>query len=108
MAIPKRITDKELNGTTFRSGFYSGVKKKGMFDSEGLNDRELSTLKGIMSGHTDEDSKRHGIMGRRYSGINEGEVKQIIEQVKRHPDFNAGQKAHIEKNLQKYLDNRVI
>lgn len=108
MTIPKRITDKELSGTTFKSGFYSGVKKKGMFDNEGLNDRELSTLKGIMSGHMDEDSKKHGIMGRRYSGINEGEAKQIIELVKQHPDFNAGQRTHIEKNLQKYLDKKVI
>jgi hypothetical protein len=108
MATPKRITDKELNGTSFKSGFYGGVKKKGMFDSEGLNDHELSTLKGIMSGHQDEDSKRYGVTGRRYGGINEGEAMQIIEQVKHHPDFNAGQKAHIEKNLKKYLDKKGI
>ncbi|MBI2121008.1 MAG: hypothetical protein HYT94_05290 [Parcubacteria group bacterium] len=87
---PKRVSERELKGTWSESGIYGKMQ---------LKDRKLAQFKAIVAGSMDEDTHR----GRRFKGITEKEIPEIVEQMKMSKSFNSHEIEKAEKHLRAAL-----
>jgi len=92
---PKRITKRELGGTTFESGVLGGLRS----GEHRLTDHEFNHLKTIIGGYTDAERKA----GKDWGGISAPEVDQMMQQMKENKVFSDKKLENIEKHLRKGL-----
>lgn len=92
---PKRITEKELKGTTFSSGIYGAMRS----GEHKLTDHKFDNFKAIVSGAMDEDRSN----GKNWTGITEKEIDAIKEQMKTSGEFNEHQIAKAEDHFRSKL-----
>lgn len=90
----KRVTKKELEGTAWTSGLYGHLKT----GDHKLNDRQFKQFKSIVTGFTDADDHM-----KRFGGINEKEVGELVNAVKTSGSFSQHQIKKIEEGLRKKL-----
>lgn len=92
---PKRITKKELEGTSFTPGALSGLRS----GEHKLNDHQFHELKTMLSGYSDSDLSG----GQEWQGITGKELDDALSNIRANKNFTPKQIEEIEKHLRKAL-----
>ncbi len=93
---PKRITKKELEGSTFSSGLYGEIKH-----SAGFNDQKYHEFKAIVEGSMANKDHYEGKEWK--NGIMPEEVDEIVKQMKDSGRFHEHEIAAAEEHFRKKL-----
>ncbi len=95
---PKRITQREYEGTFFKPGFLGSVHGNGSMEK--IPDRHLPVLKAIMDNAiNDVDHYRGG----NFKGITAEKIPGIRKEMEETGQFNSKQIDHVESELKKRL-----
>lgn len=95
---PKRVTEKELEGTAFTSGLY-GRLRSGDYK---LNDTQFERFKEIASGYIKSKDYSYSHPEAAH-GLREDEITSLVQALKESKRYTSGQVAHIDKTLRKGL-----